>query len=145
MYQGSCLCGNVKFSFKEVKGDFVYCHCKSCRKASGANAGVNIAVPIEGFTLIEGEAHIKTFESSPLKVRHFCSNCGSPLYTKVGSNPKYLRIRAGTLDTDYKHLPKAHIFLSHRAKWDEPNQSILEFSEWPDLTQVDIPGSHQPK
>lgn len=36
MFNGSCLCGGVTFSFEEVLGDYVYCHCPSCRKASGS-------------------------------------------------------------------------------------------------------------
>jgi hypothetical protein len=45
MYEGSCLCGSIRYSIASELSDFGYCHCISCRKASGtacaANAGVD--------------------------------------------------------------------------------------------------------
>jgi hypothetical protein len=145
MHQGSCLCNAVKFEFSEFVGDLVYCHCKSCRKSSGSAFGVNISVPIASFNLIEGKEKIKSFQSSPTKRRHFCGDCGSPLYTKVGQYPSVLRVRLGTLDSEFNKQPVAHIFMSHRAGWDEPNNQVPSFSEWPPNEVLKIHGSHQPE
>lgn len=141
MHKGSCLCGAISYQFTEVAGDFVLCHCRSCRKASGAAGGINLAVSEQDFELSDPQGLLKTFESTPGKVRHFCSHCGSPLFTRVGDKGDYVRVRAGSLDTDLAQQPAAHIFMSHRARWDEPGRNIPEYDEWPDLDVVDIRGA----
>ncbi|GGX72998.1 GFA family protein [Saccharospirillum salsuginis] len=140
MYQGSCLCGDIRFEFDRFEGDFVYCHCRSCRKASGSAFGANIAVPVDAFRLTTGEALLGTYESSPGKVRHFCSRCGSPLFNRV-EGAEHLRVRLGSVDTDIRQGPKAHIFLGHRADWDRPSDDLDGYEEWPDFSKVKIAGT----
>lgn len=36
MFDGSCLCGQVTYGPTTEPGPFGYCHCASCRKASGS-------------------------------------------------------------------------------------------------------------
>lgn len=143
--RASCLCNAVRFSFPQIVGDFVYCHCRSCRKSSGSAFGANISVPTEELVFESGEDNIGTFESSSGKVRHFCKTCASPLFTKVGVNPAYVRVRLGALDTDIKQLPVAHIFTEHKADWDVLDHQMLEYGEWPDQKAINIAGSRQPK
>lgn len=141
----SCLCKTVKFSFPRSVGDFVYCHCPSCRKASGSAFGANISVPIGEISFQCGEDNIGIYESSPGKKRHFCKTCASPLYTKVGENPEYLRVRLGALDTDFDQLPAAHIFTDAKAKWYVLGNTMPCFGEWPDPDALTIAGSRQPE
>ncbi len=144
MLKGSCLCKDIEFQFPNAEGDYVYCHCLSCRKASGAAFGANISVPIETFEILKGEASLKVFESSPGKMRHFCNRCGSPLFTLVGRNPAFARVRLGSIDSEFLQLPAAHIFMSQKALWDNPEVEIPSFTEWPEIDTVSIRGSHQP-
>jgi hypothetical protein len=37
MYAGSRLCGQIKYTPSAEPGAFGYCHCTSCRKASGVD------------------------------------------------------------------------------------------------------------
>lgn len=145
MYQGGCLCEGIQFSFDDIAGDYVVCHCRSCRKSSGSLGGINVAVSVDSFQLSDPKSLLATYESSNGKVRHFCKRCGSPLFTKVGENPAYVRVRLGAVDTDLEQTPRAHIFMDHRASWDSLNQDMLEYGEWPDLSVVDIRGTTKPK
>lgn len=140
MHQGSCLCGNIRFEFDRFEGDFVYCHCRSCRKASGSAFGANIAVPAEAFRLTGGEADLGAYESSPGKVRHFCRRCGSPLFNRV-AGAEHLRVRLGSVDGDIGQRPKAHIFMDHKADWDLPCGELDSYGEWPDFSSVRIAGT----
>lgn len=144
MHRGSCLCGRVQYKAAEIVGDYVLCHCPSCRKASGAAFGANVSVPLESFSVETGESDISTYESSPNKVRHFCSICGSPLFTKVGVKPEYVRIRLGSLDSEFSRKPSAHIFTGLKADWDEPHEGTPSFEKWPTKGEVSIEGSRQP-
>ena len=77
MLTGSCLCGRVAYEADaEIEG-VIHCHCETCRKAHGAAFSSLAAVPRDRFRWIRGDAARKSFESSPGKLRHFCSECGS--------------------------------------------------------------------
>lgn len=144
MHKASCLCGSVALEIDAIVGDYVYCHCKSCRKSSGSAFAANVSVPIEACRITRGHSHMATYESSPGKMRHFCSNCGSPMFTKVGVNPEVVRLRLGSLDTDFDHHPAAHIFVSDKAAWEAIEGTLPQFDQWPSKDSVSINGSHQP-
>ena len=101
MFKGSCLCGDVRYEVRGDLGEFGCCHCTSCRKASGSAFGANSPVDRERFTLLSGEASLREYESSPGKLRVFCSRCGSPLYAYLRRTPEILRLRLGALDTPF--------------------------------------------
>src|SRR3954464_10990189 len=101
MYKGSCLCKSVTYEISGEIGEFGYCHCKTCRKASGSAHAANAPVDRASFQLLQGKSLIREFQSSPGKFRAFCSNCGSPLYVYLAATPGVLRVRLGTLDTPF--------------------------------------------
>src|SRR6185369_9325542 len=99
MHSGSCLCRSVKYEIDGELGDFGYCHCTSCRKASGSAHAANAPIERAQFHLVSGADTLREFESSPGKVRAFCSRCGSPIYALLAESPDLMRIRLGSLDT----------------------------------------------
>ena len=143
MIEGSCLCGDVRYQADEVVGPYVYCHCASCRKASGSAFGANVAVSAEHFRLVAGESLLACFESSPGKRRYFCSRCGSPLFNKVGPDPDLVRVRLGSLDSNFNEVPAAHIFTAEKAPWYTITDDVQQFAGWPEPGRVTIPGSRQ--
>ena len=143
MHHGSCLCRGVTFRASRLDGPFVYCHCESCRKSNGSAFGANISVPIDGFEILTGSDLVSIYESSPGKRRHFCRVCGSPLYTTVGDRPAMVRIRLGSLDSDYSEKRAAHIFVGDKAGWYEIADDAPRYDEWPDPGALRIPGSRQ--
>ena len=143
MYRGSCLCRGVKYQASELSGPYVYCHCESCRKANGTAFAANVAAPIDGFEILEGQELVAVFESSPKKFRHFCKFCGSPLFTRVGDNPSVVRIRLGTLDSEFTEKRSAHIFVAEKSPWYEIDDSAPQFPGWPDPKALKVPGSRQ--
>lgn len=140
---GSCLCKTVQYEAADYAGPYVYCHCTSCRKASGSAFAANIAVPIGSFQVKSGSDALTVFESSPGKRRYFCGRCGSPIYTTVGENPKVARVRLGSVDSEFSDRPAAHIFVGEKAHWHNIDKEIRAFSEWPDSKLFTIPGSRQ--
>ncbi len=143
MYRGSCLCRAVTYEASELLTPYVYCHCQSCRKSSGSAFAANVAAPIEGFKILQGEELLSVFESSPGKDRYFCKTCGSPLFTKVGENPSVVRIRLGSLDSSFSEKRAAHIFAEEKCHWYEMADSAPQFPAWPDPKVLRIPGSRQ--
>ena len=99
MYQGSCHCGQVKYQIDGELGDIVSCHCSQCRKSQGSAFATNAPVKTSEFTILTGSDLIREYPTSADKVRAFCQNCGSPLYSQLKTKPEIMRLRIGSLDT----------------------------------------------
>jgi hypothetical protein len=142
-YLGSCLCGDVRYEVHGELGDFGYCHCRSCRKASGSAHGANAPVDRDRFRVVAGAESIREFSSSHGKFRAFCGRCGSPLYAYLASSPGVLRIRLGSLDTPFEKQAKAHTFVSDKAAWEVIEGAVPQFSEWAPKSVLHQRGSRQ--
>ncbi|SNS16285.1 Uncharacterized conserved protein [Noviherbaspirillum humi] len=117
MVEGSCMCGMVRYRYAGNFGVVTVCHCAHCRKAQGSS-GV-VAVPVDAARLewLEGKASIAEYESSPGKMRAFCRQCGSPLYSRRVDDPGVLRLRMGSIDSPTDAVPAAHIFVADLPPW----------------------------
>jgi len=126
MLHGSCLCGTVKY---EVRGEplgMYYCHCETCRKATGTSFATNIAVATDAFVITSGRQLLKPYESSPKKFRYFCSACGSPIYSQAEASSQMISLRCGTLDEDPKLRPTVHFYAASKAPWFEIRDGVPE-------------------
>jgi len=128
MISGGCLCGRVKYDISGELGDIVHCHCKTCRKAHGAAFSSVAAVKDDDFTL-SGRESLSSFESSPGKVRQFCSVCGTQVYAKR-EGTKHLILRLGSLDSEPKSKEKNHIWVSQKASWYSIKSDLPECQEF---------------
>ncbi|OKB68304.1 hypothetical protein BHU62_02200 [Serratia marcescens] len=129
MYDGSCLCQKVKYTLLSEPGDFGYCHCISCRKASGSAHGANAPVNRQHFVLTAGKEVLREFESSPGMFRAFCSHCGSPIYAWRTEHPEVLGIRLGTLDTPLHKTAREHRFVAEKASWESIEDRLPQYSQ----------------
>ncbi|MBJ7332928.1 MAG: GFA family protein [Solirubrobacteraceae bacterium] len=116
---GSCLCGGVRF---EVTQPFLranLCHCKRCRKHSGAGASAQGRVPRDGFALLSGEELIEVYQPPDGgMVKAFCRRCGSSLFGGRWPDGPEVSIRLGSLDDDPHIAPEFHTFVGSKAVWD---------------------------
>ncbi len=143
-YAGSCLCGGVRYEIDGVLSDFGYCHCQSCRKASGSAHGANAGIDRKHFVLQDAEGLLREYESSPGKLRAFCSRCGSPIFAYLRQTPNLVRIRLGTLDTAFEKQARAHTFVGDKADWDVISDALPQFDTWADPAVLQQVGSRQP-
>ena len=141
-YSGSCLCGGVAYEVSAELGEFGYCHCTSCRKASGSAHAANAPVERREFRLLRSET-LTEYESSPGKLRAFCSRCGCPIYAYLRSTPELIRLRLGSLDTPFTKQPQAHTFVSDKAAWEPIADALPQFAEWAPKSVLDQRGSRQ--
>jgi putative intracellular protease/amidase len=130
VHRGSCLCGAIEYEVSGPLGDFGYCHCTMCRKASGTAHGTNAPVHRSDFRFVRGREVLREYESSPGKRRAFCSSCGSPIYASQVSAPDVLRLRLGSLDTPTRKQARAHAFVADRAPWHRITDALPQFAQW---------------
>jgi hypothetical protein len=117
MIQGSCMCGDVRYEYEGDFGTITVCHCADCRKAQGSTSVVAAPAAASLLRWTAGQALIAEYESSPGKLRAFCSRCGSPLYSRRTDDPDTLRLRMGSIDTPVAATPVAHIFAASVPPW----------------------------
>jgi len=117
MISGRCLCGKITFEIDGKLGDTAFCHCQSCRRASGSAFAVNSTFRETAMKWLTGREFVAEYESSPGKLRAFCRNCGSPIYARHLEHPKWLSIRLGLLEGDPGIRPRAHFNVGSKAPW----------------------------
>jgi len=131
MLSGSCLCGKIQYEIDGEPRWMYQCFCGKCRAASGASFVTNIIVYAAKFKIVAGKESLSAYESSPQKFRHFCSNCGSPIYSQGEKTKQVVAVRCGTLKQDPGLRPSYHAFVASKAAWVDIHDDKPQFPEWP--------------
>jgi hypothetical protein len=116
MLYGSCLCGAVAYEANDLSGPIYHCSCRTCRKAHSAAFATTARTERSQFKWSRGKEFLGHYESTPGKIRHFCTKCGSHLMAEWAGQPEVI-LRLGCLDADPNARPTAHIWTSHRLTW----------------------------
>lgn len=127
MYTGKCLCGEVAITIDGPITDIIHCHCSLCRKNSGTAYATNGFVKTDDFTIVSGVGSLSTFVFKPGRHRHFCTGCGSPVYSSNASDPGRIRIRLGILDSDIAEKPMSHNFVTSKANWEDLDAQLPRY------------------
>ena len=112
---GGCLCGGVQYDFGEPT-DVWYCHCESCRRATGAPVTAWAMAPATSLSWTKGEQ--TRYESSPGVYRGFCRDCGTPLsYETLYQGETVFCVLSATLNEPDKFPPNRHVFHAEHISW----------------------------
>lgn len=133
MIKGSCLCGGVRFEIARAVGPFELCHCRRCRKGSGAAFVAGVGVRSEDYRLLQGKELISTYEAPlleapPAYTTSFCKRCGSPV-PNPDPGAAWFEIAAGLLDGDPGVRPDKHIFVELKAPWFEITDNLPQLDK----------------
>jgi hypothetical protein len=128
--KGSCLCGAVSYEVAPYDMKIGHYSCQTCRKAHAAPFAATARVPRDHFKFLNGENKLRSFESSPGRLRRFCSVCGSHVLAERSADP-HVVLRAATLDDDPGAKPLIHIWRSHEVPWCAYEGDIKDYAEWP--------------
>jgi len=113
---GSCLCRAIRYEIDELASPIGFCHCQTCQKAHAAAAAPTARVHRKNFRWLAGREFVKGYESSPGKIRQFCSQCGSHIVASRDGQDEVI-LRVATLDADPVLRPVIHIWTSHQVPW----------------------------
>ena len=117
---GGCLCGAIRYTISAPVTALRACHCLNCQKHTGAGGSVNAIVPNDAFTIVKGEP--KRYDDSATQSgrtlsRHFCGNCGSPIYSRRNPGAGFVVVRAGSLDDSSGMKIAGNIWTSTARSW----------------------------
>lgn len=130
MLTGQCYCGAVQYELEGEPGPMVNCHCRYCRRVSGAAFATTALVERAGLRFVSGEgaiAETKTAEGS----RSFCRHCGGRLYNTPASLPGSVVLMVATLDEEPTAAPIMHVNVESKAPWYEIRDDLPQFPGLP--------------
>jgi hypothetical protein len=112
---GRCLCGDVRFAAKGTPALTEFCHCGTCRRATGAPLAAFAGFPVGRFRVTQGEP--ARFASSPEVIRTFCGRCGTSLTIFSERFPDDIYVAVAAFDDPETLAPEVHIWTSERLSW----------------------------
>jgi hypothetical protein len=72
------------------------CHCKGCQRMSASAFSLGVAIPSEGFSVIQGETVIGGLHGA--NRHYFCPHCMSWIFTRAHGIDKFVNLRPTMLD-----------------------------------------------
>lgn len=118
LYQGGCLCGQIRYEISQFEPKMAHCHCSMCRKFHGAAFASFGSVQRENFRWLQGETELVAYQAPNGTVRRFCKQCGSSLtFADSADALELIEIALGSLDTPLVQQPDAHIYVGSKANW----------------------------
>lgn len=117
VYEGSCLCGRIRYRARAPLGEMDNCHCTDCRKSHGAAYATYVDASRSRFEVDGGTENLTTFAAASGTKRSFCSTCGATLFCWVDAEPEIIEIAVATLDTPIADRPRSHTFVRSKVSW----------------------------
>jgi hypothetical protein len=131
---GRCLCGAVTYSAAAEPAVQAVCHCTDCQRQTGNPFSVLVAVPRDAFE-ISGDT-LASFSTTGTDhggetKRHFCSACGSPLFSDAAVMPQLVFIKAGSLDDASWLQPAVEAWTSSAQPWSPRFENTAQLDRGP--------------
>ena len=114
--EGSCLCGDVHFSYTPPSLWCGHCHCTLCQRAHGAPLVTWVGVSEDGFQFIQQQS-LRWYASSDDSERGFCERCGTTLFFRSKRWPGEMHIVRTALPAEIDLKPQGHTHCDTRAAW----------------------------
>lgn len=124
---GGCLCGEIRYRLIGPPLVTSYCHCRSCRLATGAPAAAWVIVRDGDFVIERGTPTM--FRSSPDVERTFCGRCGTSLTYRRNNRSGSIDVHTATLDDPGAFPPVREIWLEEKIAWMVPNPQFAHFPQ----------------
>lgn len=130
---GRCFCGAVQVAASTQPFLVSWCHCRDCRRQTGAPAVVWSGFH-SGDVTISGPP--KWRRSSQHATRSFCPECGTPLTYEDDRLQGEIYIHAGIFDEADQLVPDRHAYVSSKLFWMHLEDGLTKF----DTTSRKRPG-----
>lgn len=117
--EASCACGAVSIALHGKPVTMLLCSCRDCQKATGSGHATLAIVRAQDVTVSGlAKSFSLTANSGSTVQRHFCPNCGTPLY---GTSDRFADLRlipVGMFGDTPWFQPGALIFERSHNDWD---------------------------
>jgi hypothetical protein len=114
-YAGGCLCGHVRYQAGGEATNLCFCHCSSCRRATGATMVPWATFAAPNFAIVRGR--LAQYRSSPAVIRGFCADCGTSLTYRREDRSDEIDVTLSSLDDAAGLVPEVHIWVEDKPPW----------------------------
>lgn len=114
---GGCRCGALRFRVTAAPLFTAACHCRGCQRMTGSAFSLTVAVPDEGFAVMQGED--VAGGADPAFGHRFCPTCLSWVWTKHPMMRGFRNLRTPMLDDPVWARPYIETWTSERLPWVE--------------------------
>lgn len=128
---GSCLCNSVKYIIDSDIKSVVNCHCNTCKKITGG-AFETIAIIAESDLIFtEGKENLTVYQITANAKKHFCRNCGTPIFNLHNKYPRRCMVSVGSFDDPATVAPAINIFCESMLPWVDKIGELTSFDQLP--------------
>ena len=133
LVEGGCLCGAVRFSFREKPLARRACWCRTCQYMATGNASLSAFFRTATFE-VSGllASHVSTAKSGAAIRRRFCPTCGTPLFAEALGQPAVMVVRVGALDDREIGGPESTIWTGAAPSWGHVDPDIPSCAAHPE-------------
>jgi hypothetical protein len=132
---GRCLCGDVQFTAAGNPLWAGHCHCRRCRRSTGAAFATWISFHRDAVRWAAQRP--KLYRSTATVERGFCPSCGS---TVSFHRLDRTSLAAGTFDDPGQLAPAMHVFAEEELGWSCIPDGLPRFRRFPpEFEQFDDP------
>ena len=112
---GGCHCGAVRYQASGTAYGITHCHCRTCRRTSGAPFVTWAGFDSDKFHFTQGQP--ASYASSQNVRRGFCSQCGTALTYQRLDLPNSIDVTLGSMDDPEQLKPEDHTWTESRVSW----------------------------
>ncbi len=109
-----CHCGSLRFVAHGTPRFITNCHCRDCRRATGAPFSTWVGFDSRNVSWT-GERAIH--RSSPDVARGFCGRCGTPMSYSGKQWAAQTHLLIGTFDDQDDLVPTGDTFVAEKLAW----------------------------
>ncbi|MEM1114351.1 MAG: GFA family protein [Pseudomonadota bacterium] len=133
--EGGCLCGQIRYRVYGPITHPAYCHCESCRRASGAPLVAWGTVMRAALIFTKGELAMAS--TSPDVERGYCLCCGSQITYWHRQRGTEIDVTLASLDNPALVAPQSHIWVADKLPWMEINDGLPQYPGEPGTEAID--------
>jgi hypothetical protein len=113
-WDGGCRCGAARVRVTRPPLLAAACHCTGCQSMSASAFSLSLAIPAEGFEVIEGETVLGGLGRD---VHHFCPACMTWMFTRPIGMDWFVNLRPTMLDSHLWVVPFIETYASEKLPW----------------------------
>ncbi|MCH8618333.1 GFA family protein [Undibacterium sp. TS12] len=130
---GRCSCGSIQYHYPAPALQVVACHCGLCRRMTGAALSVYVVVKARALNFTRGQDRLKPYAVTNDTTRHFCADCGTPIFNQNAQKYAGLAmLYLGTVTGHEQLSPAMALYCESRLPWLQLPESCQQFQQAPE-------------
>ena len=113
--EGGCFCGAVRYRADGEPSSVTHCHCRHCRRTSGAPFLTWTEFGTDEFEFTRGTP--VECSTRPGVTRTFCAECGTQITFWDEKDAGVIDVTVGSLDDPEALEPRDHVWSDRMLSW----------------------------